>query len=326
MGVVGWLDRAQRRHRWFSLPLGVVYKFLDDQATSMAAMITYYGFASLFPLLLLLVTCLGFALNGNPELQQAVLSSAVRDFPVIGEQLTQNVHSLHGSTAGLVVGIGGSLYGGLGIALAMQNAMNKIWAVPRAERPSLLGAYGRALALLGLLVLGVLATTAMSAMATLRLPDGGVIGSLAWRVAGVLLSVAVTSALLALAYRLLTSVRIPTWDELWPGALTATVLWQLLQGVGVFLVGHRLRGASATYGLFGIVLGLLGWIYLGALILLIGAEINTVRARRLFPRSLLAPDPSDSAITPADRRAYASYAETERQKNYQTIHTDFKTP
>ena len=76
MDVVGWLDRVQRRHRWFSLPLGVVYKFLDDQATSMAAMITYYGFASLFPLLLLLVTCLGFALNGNPALQQAVLSSA----------------------------------------------------------------------------------------------------------------------------------------------------------------------------------------------------------------------------------------------------------
>ncbi|MDT7691397.1 MAG: hypothetical protein QOI75_764, partial [Pseudonocardiales bacterium] len=137
------LDRQQRQRKWLSWPLAVLYKLIDDQATSLAAMITYYGFVSLFPLLLLLVTCLGFAMTGDAALQQAVLHSALREFPIIGDQIGENVHSLHGTTAGAVVGVVGSIYGALGVALATQNAMNKIWAVPRADRPSLLAAYGR---------------------------------------------------------------------------------------------------------------------------------------------------------------------------------------
>lgn len=133
MRVIDQLDSYQRGHRWVGLSLAILYKLIDDQATSLAAMITYYGMVSLFPLLLLLTTCLGFALSNDPDLQQSVLHSALRDFPVIGDQLGQNVHSLSGSTTGLVIGIAGSLYGALGVSLAVQNAMNKIWAIPRAE-------------------------------------------------------------------------------------------------------------------------------------------------------------------------------------------------
>ena len=104
------------------------------------------------------------------------------------------------------------------------------------------------------------------------------------------------------------------------------MLWQVLQSVGTYLLDHQLRGATATYGLFGIVLGLLSWIYLAALILVLGAEINVVRAKRLYPRSLLAPDPTDTALTRADREAYAAYAETERQKDHQTVETGFAPP
>ena len=56
---------------------------------------------------------------------------------------------------------------------------------------------------------------------------------------------------------------------------------------------------------------------------MVGAEVNVVRARRLYPRSLLAPDPTDTALTNADRRAYAAYAETERAKDNQTVETEF---
>ena len=146
MGVIRWLDGQQRRRSWAGLPLAVVYKMVDDQATFLAAMITYYGFLSLFPVLLLLVTLLGFALSGNAELQQQVLHSALRDFPIIGDQIGGNIHSLQGSTFGLVVGIVGGLYGALGVGVAAQNAMNKIWAVPRAQRPALPGLYGRSAA------------------------------------------------------------------------------------------------------------------------------------------------------------------------------------
>src|SRR3712207_1076360 len=126
MGVIQWLDDQQRRHRWLGLPLAVVYKMVDDQATFLAAMITYYGFLSLFPLLLLLVTILGFALSGNAALQEQVLDSALREFPIIGDQIGQNIQSLQGSTLALVVGTVGSVYGALGVGVAAQNATNKI--------------------------------------------------------------------------------------------------------------------------------------------------------------------------------------------------------
>lgn len=110
---MGWVDEFQRRHAWVGLPLAVLYKFVDDQGTYLAALITYYGFVSLFPLLLLLVSVLGFVLHGNPGLQQHVLHSALRDFPIVGDQIGQNVHSLHGNAFALMVGIVVSLVGGL---------------------------------------------------------------------------------------------------------------------------------------------------------------------------------------------------------------------
>ena len=325
MGVIRWLDDLQRRRSWAGLPLAVVYKMVDDQATFLAAMITYYGFLSLFPLLLLLVTLLGFALADDPGLQQQVLHSALRDFPIIGDQIGGNIHSLQGSTFGLVVGIVGGLYGALGVGVAVQNAMNKIWAVPRAERPALPGLYGRSAALLAVLALSVAATTALTALSTAAGTWASGPVDVAVRVAAVAVSLLVNAGFVIFAYRLLTARSVPK-RRLWPGAVTASLLWQVLQSVGTYLLDHQLRGATATYGLFGIVLGLLSWIYLAALILVLGAEINVVRAQRLYPRSLLAPDPTDTTLTGADRRAYAAYAETERQKDHQTVETGFDGP
>src|SRR3954454_23975209 len=109
--VVAAVDRYQRTHRWLGFPIAAVYKFTDDQGSYLAALIAYFGFLSLFPLLLLLVTILGFALQGDPHLQAQLLDSALGQFPVIGAQLRDNVHSLTGSGAGLAVGIALTLYG-----------------------------------------------------------------------------------------------------------------------------------------------------------------------------------------------------------------------
>jgi membrane protein len=124
------LDDYQRRHRGAGFPLAVIYKFVDDQGSYLAALIAYYGFLSLFPLLLLLPSLLGFVLEGDPGLQQQILQSTLSQFPVIGDQLS-DPEGLQGGTTTVVIGIVGSLYGGLGVAQATQNAMNVLWAVPR---------------------------------------------------------------------------------------------------------------------------------------------------------------------------------------------------
>src|SRR6202042_1001836 len=115
MSMVSRADVYQQRHRWAGLSLAVLYKFTDDQGTYLAAQITYYGFVALFPLLLLLATILGYALHGNPHLQRQVLDSALAQFPVIGGQITANIRSFHGSVPGLVIGMLGCVYGGLGL-------------------------------------------------------------------------------------------------------------------------------------------------------------------------------------------------------------------
>jgi YihY family inner membrane protein len=319
--MISRLDGYQRRHRWLGLPLAVLYKFVEDQGTYQAALLTYYGFLSLFPLLLLLTTALGFALHGNLHLQQEVLHSALGQFPVIGDQIGTNIHSFHGSTFALVVGIAGSLYGALGVAQAAQNALNRIWAVPHYHRPNPLKGRLRGLLLLGLLAAGVMVTTALAALAATSHVFGLDI-SWAARIGAVVLSMALNASLIVLTFRVLTARALHT-AQLWPEALAGAVVWQVLLAASTYSVSHTLRGATATYGMFAIVLGLLTWLYLAATTLILCAQSATVRARGLWPRNLLAPFADDITLTDADKRTYTSYATTESYKPFEHVRVQF---
>jgi membrane protein len=319
--VLAAVDAYQRAHRWLGFPLAVVYKFADDQGPYLAALITYYGFLSLFPLLLLLVTILGFLLDGDPHLQAELIDSALVQFPVIGSQLRENVHSLKGSGVALAVGILGTLYGCLGAAGATQNALNRAWAVPRNQRPNPVTARLRSLLLLLVLGAGVLATTALAGLTTGADAYGADVGT-ALRAAAILLAVLVNVGLFMLAFRVLTAADVPA-RHLRTGAAVAGVGWQVVQIFGTYFLTHALRGTQEAYGVFGLVLGLIAWIYLLALITVIAAEINVVAQRRLWPRALLTPFTDRVQLTSADERAYTAYAESERHKGFETVDVDF---
>src|SRR5829696_6181636 len=322
MDLARRLDRFQRRHKGAGFPLAVVYKLVDDQGNYLTAMITYYAFLSLFSLLLLFTSILGFALHEDPQLQERVLDSALSRLPVLGQQLGDNVHSLQGSTVAVVVGVVGSLYGSLGVVQAAQNAFNEVWAVPRNSRPNPLMARLRSLGMLLVLGLGAIVSTALSALSAVadRIGDAEVDSGL--RVLLALAAMLLNVALLAFAFRWLTARSVGTRTVL-PGAIGAAIAWQVLQSIGTYYLGNTLRGTSATYGLFGVVLGLLVWLYLSALAVVIGAEANAVLARRLWPRALLTPFTDDVRLTRGDREAYASYAETERFKGFQNVDVSF---
>ena len=323
MSMVSRADSYQRRHRWAGLSLAVLYKFADDQGTYLAAQITYYGFVALFPLLLLLATILGYALHGNQHLQRQVLDSALVQFPVIGDQITANIRSFHGSTAGLVIGILGCVYGGLGIVQATQNTLNKVWGVPRDSRPSPVRARLRSLLLLAFGGASVIVTTVLSALGAAD-AYGASLGA-GVRALVTAAAIALNVTLFTAAFKVLTA-RPVTVREIGAGAVAAAVTWQALQLAGTLLLGHKLKGATATYGLFALVLGLLAWIYLGAVTTVICAEFNAVRAGQLWPRSLLSPFTDNANLTPADRRAYTSYAKTERHQTFENIDVSFGEP
>jgi len=277
--VIRKVDGFLQRHPATAFPLAVFKKFGEDEAGNLAALIAYYGFFSLFPLLLVFVTVLGLVLRRNPDLQRTIVDSALANFPVIGTQISRNVRELSGSGLALGIGIALTLWSGLRVAKAMQSAMNTVWNVPYKRRPNFLFSTLRAVAMLA--VLGVL--TLVSAAA------GGVgAGSSNWLlgILGIAISLVLNFALFMLAFRILTAADL-SWADVWPGAAVGAVAWTALQAVGGFYVAHQLQGASEVYGTFALVIGLLAWIFLGAQVTLYAAEVNVVKKRHLWPRSIV---------------------------------------
>jgi membrane protein len=320
VAVTERLDRFQRKHPAVGFPLAVVYKYFDDFGSYLAALLTYYGFVSLFPLLLLLSTILGFVLSGDQRLQHEVLTSALHQFPVIGEDLTQPKR-LGGGPVGLVVGIAGSLYGGLGVAQAFQYAANTMWAVPRNTRPNPFKARGRSLLLLTIAGVGVLGTTVLSIV------GGGGAGALGavGRVLALAASVVVNVAVSIFAFRFAPARRLSVRDVV-PGAIGAAVTWQLLQSFGIVYVRHVVKHASATNAVFAVVLGLLAFLYITATAVLLCVEINVVRVNRIYPRSLLTPFTDSVTLTAGDRRSYSRQAKAQRSKGFQHVDVTFDPP
>jgi membrane protein len=315
------LDRFQQRHRWAGFPVAVVYKYADDQGGYLAALITYYGVVSLLPLLLLSSSVLGFVLSGNPELQQRILDSALGQFPVIGDQL-EDPEGLQGSGPALVISLLVAIYGSLGVAQAAQHAMNVAWAIPRHQRPNPLLSRLRSLLLLATAGLAVLATTVLSALGSAAGAYGADLDT-ELRLLAILLSVTVNAVVLTLAMEIGTARRLGLWAAA-PGAIVAAVVWQLLQSFGTAYVGSVVKNASATNGVFAIVLGLLGWIYLAAVTLVLCVELNVVRVKRLWPRALLTPFTDDVDLTPGDQQAYADAATAQRSKGFQSVDVTFE--
>lgn len=321
MSWSGRLDAYQRRHPWLGLPLAVLYKFYDDRGAHLAAIITYYGFVSLFPLLLLLVTVLGYVLHGNATLQHRLLRSALTDFPIIGPQIAHNLTGYHGSGAGLLVGILGTLYGGMGVSLAAQAVFNRIYAVPRHSQPNPFVSRLRSLLLLVLLGSAVLVTTGLTSLTTATSAFGASISG-AFQIGAQLAAFALNVATFTVAFQLLTGRRL-RWREVLIGGIVAAVGWQLLQSLGTYYLSHKLRSANEVYGVFGLVIGLIAWIYLEALIVVLAAEINVVYWDRMYPRALLALFSDDIRMTEADAAAYTNYVRSERFKGFEQISVDF---
>ena len=311
------LDAYQQRHPAAGFPLAVLYKYVDDTGNYLAALIAYYAFVSLFPLLLLSSTILGFVLVGHPALQHRVVESALSQFPVVGTQLN-DPHHIGGGVAGVVIGLLGAAYGAIGVANAVQYAMNTAWHVPRNRRPNPFKARLRSLVLVATGGLAIMVTTALSAVGGL---GSGAFGPIL-RVLAVIVSVAVNVVVFLALFRIATARDLSLRDVA-PGAVAAALVWQLLQWFGVVYVDHVVRHASETNGVFALVLGLIAFLYVIAVTTVLCAEMNVVRVDGLHPRSLLTPFSDDVTLTRGDRRTYARQAKTQRMKSSEDVDVQF---
>jgi YihY family inner membrane protein len=287
------VDSWQQRHKPAAFVYGIVKKYGDDNASHLAGSLTYTGFITLFPLLLVLTTIVGLLAAVDPSLRHSVDSAIQHQFPEIGNQLTHNVSALKKSSIiGLIVGLLIVIWGTSGLAQAAMFTMAQIWNIPGPQRPG----YGPRLARAGLfllvLLVGVAATTALASLSAVGHHIPGIIVG-ADIVAGL-----ANIGMYVLGFRVLTPKGIPT-RALLPGAIVAGVLWTVLQTLGALIVKHYLHSES-VYGVFALVLALIAWIYLVVEITLYSAELNVVHARHLYPRSMMQPP-----LTEADRAALA---------------------
>jgi membrane protein len=273
-------DRAQQRHGWSALPLAVFKKFGEDNGGQLAGLVAYYGFFSLFPLLLVLVTLLGLLLHGDPTLQNQIINSSLSSFPVIGPTIHKGVASLSVGGLPFAIGLVTALLSGLGVMHATQVAQDRLWGVEADRRLSFFRWRLRGLILLGILGSVQVAATVIDGWVAAGSPNGVIatIGALA-------VSIALDLGLFIAVFVLLTSYP-ATVREILPGAILATILWTLLQQAGSYIVVHQLKHTNDVYAVFAVVLGTLAWLHVGAQATLYASELNVVRSKRLWPRAL----------------------------------------
>lgn len=307
------LDSYQQRHPALGVPIAVARKFIDDESINLAAVIAFWAFFSIFPLLLLFVTLLGYVLP--PNLQGDVLRSAARFFPLLS---TDSIVHLSGQWWTLVVGILSALWSGSFVVIAIQSAFDSVWEIPHAQRPRIGAQIKRGVFTLGAIALGLVISTMISSYVT-GAATGTSLGMLA-RPTGYLIAIVLDVGLFVVAFRLLTDRDVSTRDVL-PGALLSGIVFWLLQQLSSLIIFQYLHNAERIYGNFATVITMLSWFYLQSVVTLVGAQLNVVLKERLHPRRLVT-----APVTEADHRAYDAYAKERTYHHDQQVHTEFQQP
>ena len=293
--IIVWADRLQRDHGVLGFPYAVVKKYGDDQGGREAALITYYGFLSVFPLLLLGVAVLSRVLAAHPDLRQRLIAAIVPQ--ALRSTVEHSLATLPTSAIPLVAGLIGLLLSGTGVVFSAYQTLNHAAAVRYRLRAGFVSRYVRVFAVLAILMLGALATGALTVVAAALPGQPGV-----ERAAAVLGSALVAFAVLLLGARLLLARPAPV-RALWPGAVLGAAAVTVVLNAGTPLLARLVTKAGPVYGSFATVAGIFALLYLVGQALVYAAEVAAVRYARLWPRAL---DPDRP--TAADARALALLA------------------
>jgi membrane protein len=276
--IIAWADRLQRRHGMLGFPYAVVKKYGDDEGGREAALITYYGFLSIFPLLLLGVAVLSRVLTDHPALRQRLITAIVPE--ALQSTVDHAVTTLPTSAIPFAAGLIGLLFSGTGVVFSAYQTLNHVAAVPYRLRAGFLSRYLRVFLILALLLLGALAVGTLTVVATTLPSEPGV-----QRAAAVLGTGLVVFVVLLFGSRTLLARPTPL-QALWPGAILGAAAVTVVLNAGAPLLARLVTRAGPVYGSFATVAGMFALLYLVSQALVYAAEVNAVRYAHLWPRAL----------------------------------------
>jgi membrane protein len=273
-------------------------RWVGDACYRLGAALAYYALFSIFPLMLLAVTVVGFVLGGDAAARQSVLNSVPSpspEFRVLLDQTLQSMQS-HRSARGVgaVVGLIALILGASGVFSELESSLDLIWRVKRSPARGLwqilLNALrSKALSFVVVIVaaMAVLASLAVSTILAAvgdtlgaAVGDGTTNGAAArtlWQPVEMAVSLAFLAALFAAIYRLVPQADVQ-WRDVVGAALITSLFFVGLKSLLAWCLA-RIAGYAA-YGAVGAVLGLLTWIYVASLVLFYGAEFSRVYAER----------------------------------------------
>lgn len=291
------IDQYQRTHQISGFLYAVTKKYSEDEGGYQASLITYYAFLSLFPLFLALTSLLRLLLNGEQHFKTQLINNVTNIFPVLGSQLQRNVHATGKTGLALAISIVLTLYGARGAADALRRTLNHVWQVPRIKRAGFPKNILKSMSVIFTMGIGVSAASTLSAYTLSR-------RGLPLKAFVAVATVIIVFITLLFVFRAAVSGQYKLRD-MWRGALIAAIGIEILQVVGVYVVGRELRHLDSLYGTFAVVLGLIFWIYLQTQVVIYAIEIDSVWHFHLWPRSITLP------LTSQDRQAYDLYAAKE---------------
>jgi YihY family inner membrane protein len=284
------INKLQQKHPVVAFTVAVVKKYNDDNAGTHAALLTYYSFLALFPLLLLLTTVLDTVVGVHSHIRTTIIDGVTSYFPLLGSDLTSHVHEIHKNGIALMAAILLIFYGTRGVANNFTKSVQDIWLIPDKNRDGFPKNLFRSISLILVGGIGLILTSVTASLAT-----AGTHG-LIYRAIDIL----VNALMLFAIFSTLLNLSLPkhvTVGETKLGAAVATVGLIILQIVGGYVLSHELKHLSALYSYFAITLGLMFWLYLQAQVLYYSIEISIVSSQSLWPRSL-----NSNYTTEADHR------------------------
>ncbi|GAC1500729.1 MAG: hypothetical protein NVS1B10_04540 [Candidatus Saccharimonadales bacterium] len=276
--LIKGVDKWQQSHRLTAMTYAVVKKYGNDESSYNAALLTYYGFLALFPLLLVLTTVTSLIAGNHSSIQNQIINGTTNYFPVLGSQLSDHVHGLHKNGIALIVGIVLTLYGARGVADVFQRGIQNIWCIPKSNSQSF---FSRVLRSVSIVVVGGAGFIAASIFTGLSTSAGH---GLLFKFIALGVHIFILFWLFIYLFNASLPKRISTKD-LRTAGLAAAIGLVLLQAYGSHLLKVELQHLDALYSYFAVALGLLFWIYLQAQLIYYAATLAVVRKQVLWPRS-----------------------------------------